>query len=78
MEKTIEQLEEHRSGIYRQMAALGDFRPGMISVHYRKCGKPNCVCANKEHPGHGPRYLWSTSQNGKNRAQNLHLVTVNK
>jgi len=35
MGKTIEQLEEHRSGIYRQMADLGDFRPGMISVNYR-------------------------------------------
>jgi len=73
MGKTIEQLEEHRSGIYRQMAALGDFRPGMISVNYRRCGKPNCACASKEHPGHGPQYLWNATQKGKSRAQNLHL-----
>jgi hypothetical protein len=73
MGKTIEQLEGRRDGIYQQMAALGDFRPGMVSVNYRKCGKPNCVCAGKGHPGHGPQYLWNTTQNGKSRAQNLRL-----
>jgi hypothetical protein len=25
----------------------------------RRCGKPNCVCAQPDHPGHGPRYLWT-------------------
>ena len=27
----------------------------------RRCGKPNCACAAPEHPGHGPRFLWTRS-----------------
>jgi len=72
MEKSLEELEDQRQGLYHRIEALGDFRPGMISVNYRKCGKKNCACYQKEHPGHGPQYLWNTSQNGK-RAQNLRL-----
>jgi hypothetical protein len=45
----------------------------MISVRYRKCGKARCVCAHKQHPGHGPQYLWNTTQGGKSRAENLRL-----
>ena len=29
--------------------------------NYRKCGKPNCACAAADHPGHGPRFLWTRS-----------------
>lgn len=73
MGKPIEQFEQHRRELYQQMIAVGDFRPGMISVNYRKCGKKNCACRQKDHPGHGPQYLWNTTQNGKSRAQNLRL-----
>lgn len=73
MGKSIEQLEKSRNNIYQQMAAVGDFRPGIISVNFRKCGKKNCVCSQPDHRGHGPQYLWNTSQNGKSRAQNLRL-----
>ena len=47
-------LERRRKDLFRQMEHLGDFRRGTISVNYRKCGKSNCVCARKDHPGHGP------------------------
>ena len=73
MEKGIHELEVRRDGIYRQIEALGDFRPGMISVNYRRCGKKNCVCHRKDHPGHGPQYLWNTTRKGKSLAQNLRL-----
>lgn len=73
MEKTIEQLDEYLNKIYQQMKAVGDFRPGIISVNFRKCGKKNCTCSQPDHPGHGPQYLWNTTQNGKSRAQNLRL-----
>lgn len=73
MGRTIEQLEETREKLYEQMAGLGDLRPGIISVNFRKCGKINCACAQPGHPGHGPQYLWNTTQNGKSRAQNLRL-----
>ncbi|MBI1820223.1 MAG: hypothetical protein HYR79_00785, partial [Nitrospirae bacterium] len=53
MEKSLEELEAQRQGLYRRIEALGDFRTGMISVNYRKGGKKNCACYQKEHPGHG-------------------------
>ena len=73
MEKSLKELEERRRDIYAQMESVGDFRPGMISVNFRKCGKKNCACAQPDHKGHGPQYLWNTTQSGKSRAQNLRL-----
>ena len=73
MERTIEELEETREKLYAQMVGLGDLRPGIISVNFRRCGKINCTCAQPGHLGHGPQYLWNTTQNGKSRAQNLRL-----
>jgi hypothetical protein len=73
MATPLEQLEEHRDNIYLQMSAVGDFRPGMISVNFRRCGKKNCACFQPDHPGHGPQYLWNTTQKGVSRAQNLRM-----
>lgn len=73
MEKTLEALESRRLDLYRQLVDLGDFRPGTISVNYRKCGKKNCVCAQPSHLGHGPQYLWNTTVKGKSVAKNLRL-----
>lgn len=71
MTNSLEGLEQKRSQLYQQLQRLGDFRPGMISVNYRKCGKPNCACAQPGHQGHGPQYLWNTTQQGKSRAEIL-------
>lgn len=73
MTESLEGLEQERRHLYQQLQNLGDFRPGTISVNYRKCGKPNCTCAQPGHPGHGPQYLWNTTQKGKSRAQSLRL-----
>jgi hypothetical protein len=73
MSQTLSQLEQRRRELFRELEQLGDFRPGMISVRYRKCGKANCVCVHQRHPGHGPQYLWNTTQGGKSRSQNLRL-----
>lgn len=73
MKETLEELEERRRQLYRQIAEGGDFRRGIISVNYRRCGKPNCACAQPGHPGHGPQYLWNTTVGGKSRAANLRL-----
>ena len=54
MTDTIQELEERRTGLYQQMQALGDFRPGTISVNFRKCGKRGCACAQPGHAGHVP------------------------
>lgn len=73
MEETLEALELERAKLYQQLQALGDFRPGIISVNFRKCGKKNCACARAGHAGHGPQYLWNTTQGGQSRAQNLRM-----
>ena len=71
MNESLQDLELRRRNLFRQMENLGDFRRGTISVNYRKCGKSNCACARKDHPGHGPQYLWNGSVGGKTQARNL-------
>jgi len=73
MEDTLKELEEKKKALYKKMVEIGDFRRGMISVNYRKCGKSNCVCGQPGHPGHGPQYLWNTTIKGKSYAKNLKL-----
>jgi len=73
MPDSLAVLEERRRQLYQGMVTMGDFRPGMISVNYRKCGRTNCRCARPGEAGHGPQYLWNSTQQGKSRAQNLRL-----
>ncbi len=73
MEKELKGLEEERRDLYRQLSAIGDFRRGMISVNYRKCGKKNCICTSEGHPGHGPQYLWNATIKSKSYARNVPL-----
>jgi hypothetical protein len=62
-----------RKQLHGKLETLGDFRRGAVSVNYRKCGKSNCACAQRDHPGHGPQYLWNASVGGKTRTRNLPL-----
>nr|CBX28542.1 hypothetical protein N47_G38660 [uncultured Desulfobacterium sp.]CBX28560.1 hypothetical protein N47_G38840 [uncultured Desulfobacterium sp.]CBX29239.1 hypothetical protein N47_J02200 [uncultured Desulfobacterium sp.]CBX30348.1 hypothetical protein N47_D31570 [uncultured Desulfobacterium sp.]CBX31789.1 hypothetical protein N47_N26140 [uncultured Desulfobacterium sp.] len=62
-----------REHLYRQLQETGDFRRGIISVVYRKCGKKNCACAKEGHPGHGPQHLWNTTIKGKSYAKSVKL-----
>ena len=73
MDSTLQDLELQRKKLFRQLENVGDFRRGTISANYRKCGKRNCACARKEHPGHGPQYLWNARLGGKTQARNLSL-----
>ena len=60
-EPALPELEAERDRLFEQLVALGDFRRGSVSENFRKCGKPNCACAAPDHPGHGPRFLWTRS-----------------
>lgn len=60
----LEDLEQQRNRLYDEMAATGDFRRGSVTENYRRCGKSNCACAQPDHPGHGPRWLWTRSETG--------------
>lgn len=60
-EPSLPELEAERDRLYAQLSEVGDFRRGSVSENWRKCGKPNCACAQPGHPGHGPRFLWTRS-----------------
>jgi hypothetical protein len=60
-EASLPELVAERDRLYVLLASLGDFRRGSVSENYRKCGRPNCACAAPDHPGHGPRFLWTRS-----------------
>lgn len=78
-EDSLEDLEQRRARLYDQLAATGDFRRGSISENYRRCGKPNCVCAQEGHPGHGPRYLWTRTVAGRGtKGRQLSVEEVDK
>jgi hypothetical protein len=66
-EPPLPELEAERDLLYARLAATGDFRRGSVSENYRKCGKPNCACAQPGHPGHGPRFLWTRSEGRRKR-----------
>jgi len=54
MPDSLDQLQQQRAEILRQMGPLGDLRPGSITLTSGRCGKPNCRCHQPGQPGHGP------------------------
>lgn len=64
-------LAAQRDQLRRQLAAIGDLRPGSLSRNYRRCGKPNCRCAAPDHPGHGPYWVLTWSVKGKTRSRRI-------
>jgi hypothetical protein len=60
----LEDLQQQRTRLYELLAATGDLRRGSVSETYRRCGKPNCACAREDHPGHGPRWMWTRKEAG--------------
>ena len=60
-EPSLAELEAERDRLYARLAAVGDFRRGSVTENWRRCGKPNCACAQPGHRGHGPRFLLTRS-----------------
>jgi hypothetical protein len=58
-------LEAERARLYTELSGVGDFRRGTLSAVFRKCGKPNCRCAQPGDPGHGPQYNLTRWASGK-------------
>jgi hypothetical protein len=65
MSDSLSQLEARRSDLFRQIATLADFRRGSITSTSGKCGKPNCHCAKRDDPGHGPNFRLTRRVEGK-------------
>lgn len=78
IEQPLEELERQRADLYARLAGTGDFRPGSVNETWRRCGKPDCACAQPGHPGHGPRYLWTRSAGGRTRTRQLAAAELGK
>lgn len=68
---SLPDLEQRRAELYAELTDVGDFRRGTLTATYRRCGKPNCACADPDHPGHGPRHLLTRSVEGKTQARQV-------
>ena len=76
---SLPELETRRAELYVRLAQAGDFRRGSVSENYRRCGKANCACAQPDHPGHGPRLLWTrTGPAGRTIGRQLSAGEVEK
>jgi hypothetical protein len=64
-------LEVRRAELYARLSEVGDFRRGSLSAVYRRCGKPNCVCAAPGHRGHGPQWNLTRKVNGRTVTEHL-------
>ncbi len=69
MTTTLKALREKRALITARLAQIDDLRPGFLTARFRKCGKPNCHCAQKDSPGHGPSYSLTHRFGGKTVTQ---------
>jgi hypothetical protein len=69
MDIALRTLREKRDQLAASLAGLGDLRPGFLTIRFRKCGKPNCHCAQKDSPGHGPSYSLTHRVGGKTVTQ---------
>jgi hypothetical protein len=57
MTTSLKALREKRDQLTGSLAHIDDLRPGFMTARFRKCGKANCHCTQKDSPGHGPSYL---------------------
>lgn len=63
------QLERQIEKVKRDLAALGDLRPGSLSTQYNVCGSPGCRCKATPPEKHGPYYQISFSRRGKSSSK---------
>ncbi len=64
-------LERRRAELFGLISQVGDFRRGALNAVWRKCGKPNCACAQPGHRGHGPQ--WNLTRRIGGKTVNVHL-----
>ena len=69
MTTPLKALREKRDQLTANLAHIDDLRPGFLTARFRKCGKPNCHCAQKDSPGHGPSYSLTHASGGKTITQ---------
>ena len=65
MPENLPSLVHDRTKVLQQISQLSDLRPGSVSSVLRRCGKPNCHCAQPKDPGHGPHLQLTYKVDGK-------------
>ena len=71
-------LEERIHSIKREIAALGDLRPGALSLQYNVCGTPSCRCKGDPPLKHGPYPQISFTWHFKSTTQGVRADEVDE
>ena len=58
-------LRRRIGAIKKELAGLGDLRPGSLSQQYNVCGNPKCRCKADPPQKHGPYYQLAWSRKGR-------------
>ena len=58
-------IERQIERIKRDLALVGELRPGSLSTQYNVCGSPGCRCKADPPKKHGPYYQISYTRKGK-------------
>ena len=78
MSEPLAALEQERTSLLRQIAELGDFRPGSITGTGGRCGNPNCHCHRPHDPGHAPHPRLTYKLNGKTQTESFSSPTAQR
>jgi uncharacterized protein DUF6788 len=70
MPHSLADLEAIRTKLLQQFLSLGDFRPGTVSAIPRRCGRPNCHCAEPDDEGH-PQFRLLHKVKGKSVSESF-------
>ena len=65
MRRRTQGLERKIQRIQRELATLGDLRPGSLSEQYNVCGVAGCRCKASPPKKHGPYSQLSFTRKGK-------------
>ena len=76
MNDSLPQLEAQKNDLLRQLSTVGDLRRGSITATSGKCGKPNCHCAKRGDPGHGPNFRLTRRVAGRTTTETFDSPTA--
>jgi hypothetical protein len=62
-------IERQIERIKRDLALLGELRPGSLSTQYNVCGSPGCRCKADPPKKHGPYFQISYTRKGKSSSR---------
>jgi hypothetical protein len=71
MSNTLSNLLHRKGELLRQVSQLGDFQPGSVTTVRRRCGKPNCHCAQPADTGHRGQVQLTQKRDDKTVTQTL-------